>query len=142
MKINFFKLLTMQKQVFRVTNVKIFNLKQLFLIVLVLVLIYTPFKMYINKKDKILINSDDNNNNKLKIPIGKDGCKIIDINHKQYTVILDGVTYPQYLYLSQNKSINYDCLSKSTPVKKIFSWKKNTKVPNSPLGPVTSSDRD
>jgi hypothetical protein len=125
------------KQVFRVTNVKIFNLKRLFLIVLVLVLVYYPFTVYINKKDIKVINSDDNepddinisnnknnNNNEIKIPTGKDGCNIIDTNHKQYTVTLDGVTYPQYLYLSQNKSINYDCLSKSTPVKKIFSWNK------------------
>jgi len=45
-------------------------------------------------------------------------------DHKQYTVEIDGILYPQYLYLSQNRSINYDCLNNSTPMKKILGWNK------------------
>lgn len=84
-----------------------------------LVSVFYPFTIYINKANVKLINYSDR-----IIPTGLNGCKIIDKNHKQYTVTIDGIIYPQYLYLSQNKSINYDCLNKSTPVKKLFSWNK------------------
>ena len=51
-------------------------------------------------------------------------CKIYT-DHKQYTVQLDGAQYPQYLYLSQNLSLNYDCLNKSSiSPKKILAWNK------------------
>lgn len=60
--------------------------------------------------------------NKRTILTGINGCSVINYDYKQHTVLIDGVLYPQYLYLSQNKSINYDCLNNSVPLKKILAW--------------------
>ena len=51
-------------------------------------------------------------------------CDIIHKDYKQYYVELDGVTYPQYLYRSQNYSINFDCLNNTSPMKLILAWTK------------------
>ena len=51
-------------------------------------------------------------------------CDIINKSHKQYYHFFDGVKYPQYLYLSQDRKINYDCLNKSSPTKVILAWNK------------------
>ena len=51
-------------------------------------------------------------------------CNIIHKDYKQYYHKFDGVKYPQYLYLSQNRKINYDCLNKSSPMKTILAWNK------------------
>ncbi len=55
--------------------------------------------------------------------IGDKKCSLLT-DHQQYTVEIDGIKYPQYLYLSQNRSINYDCLNNSTPLRKILAWNK------------------
>jgi hypothetical protein len=86
-----------------------------------------------NQDNENIDSKNDRSNNKETILektqsskrlLGANGCKLIDDEYKQYTVDIDGVTYPQYLYLSQNKSINYDCLNNSTPLKKILAWNK------------------
>ena len=81
-----------------------------------------------NQDNENTQNSENKNDQKetqsSKKLLGVNGCKLIDDEYKQYTVSIDDVTYPQYLYLSQNKSINYDCLNNSTPLKKILAWNK------------------
>ena len=51
-------------------------------------------------------------------------CSVINHEHKQYTAVIDGVSYPQYLYLNQNKSINFECLNGQAPTKTILAWNK------------------
>ena len=51
-------------------------------------------------------------------------CDIIHKDYNQYYHDFDGVKYPQYLYLSQNYSINFDCLNNSSPMKQILVWTK------------------
>jgi hypothetical protein len=51
-------------------------------------------------------------------------CDIIHKDYKQYSHKFDGIAYPQYLYLSQNYSINFDCLNNSSPMKLILAWTK------------------
>jgi hypothetical protein len=41
---------------------------------------------------------------------------------KQYTVKIDGLTYPQYLPSYFNVSLNFNCLNKSRAMKKIMLW--------------------
>lgn len=126
------------KALFRVFNFK-FNLKKALVLVLVLILGYyvlvfsysrSALKFDIQSLTAKLDNeptsipSANQETNEAKEAIGVNGCSIINKNHNQYTVKIDGVQYPQYLYLSQNKSINYECLNKSSPLKKILAWNK------------------
>jgi hypothetical protein len=62
------------------------------------------------------INSD------MKIEAKK--CEIMRKNYKQYYHEFDGIKYPQYLHLSQNYSIDFDCLNNSSPMKRILAWNK------------------
>ena len=74
-----------------------------------------------------LINSLDlNSENRLKheLDATKLKCDIIHKDYQQYYHDFDGVKYPQYLYLSQNYSINFECLNKSSPMKTILAWNK------------------
>ena len=56
--------------------------------------------------------------------IKQEKCDIIHKDYKQYYYEFDGVKYPQYLYLSQNYSINFDCLNNTSPMKLILAWTK------------------
>ncbi len=71
------------------------------------------FQEYTFKWNNEFINKDD-----------QAECEIINKNHKQYSVEIDGVSYPQYLYLNQNKSINFECLNKNEDIKVILAWNK------------------
>jgi hypothetical protein len=63
-------------------------------------------------------------NNLIKTYSSAHKCDIINKEYKQYYHVFDGVKYPQYLYLSQDKRINYDCLNNSSPMKVILAWNK------------------
>ena len=63
--------------------------------------------------------------NSLKETFSKNhNCDIINKEYKQYYYTFDGVKYPQYLFLSQDKQINYACLNRSSPTKLILAWNK------------------
>ena len=53
---------------------------------------------------------------------GKPEGKMFDTNFQQYYHTYDGVRYPQYLYLSQNKTINYNWINHNMPIKLILAW--------------------
>lgn len=54
--------------------------------------------------------------------IEKIECEPIDKMYQQYKVDIDGVTYPKSIPLFLNKSINFECLNKSSNIKKILLW--------------------
>ena len=139
-----FRLVKMQqyfKAVFRIFSLQN-NIKKTLFVVVLLVLAYYGFVLAIarsNRKfslsilelNKIINAADVKLTNKIETSViepkeilGVNGCKIIDYKFKQHTVNIDGVQYPKYLFLSQNKSINYECLNKSSPLKKILAWNK------------------
>jgi len=101
-----------------------------FLAIISLSLIFLNFSKVNNKKHDIInVVKPITKINEIKPPIltqnepKEKKCNFFT-DHKQYTVEIDGIHYPQYLYLSQNLSINYDCLNNSTPLKKIMGWNK------------------
>lgn len=54
-------------------------------------------------------------------------CNPIYNSNKQYSVKINGVNYPKFVPLYQNKSINFDCLNslaKNKPPKRILLWNK------------------
>jgi hypothetical protein len=59
------------------------------------------------------------NNNISKIN-KKNDCEPLNKESKQYTVNINGETYPKVVYLHENKSINFDCLNKKKENKIIF----------------------
>jgi hypothetical protein len=78
----------------------------------------TPFNL-INNEIFTHPTTNNNNNNNTSTT-----CEIINKAYKQYYHVFDGIQYPQYLYLSQNYSINYKCLNNSSPMKRILAWNK------------------
>jgi hypothetical protein len=54
------------------------------------------------------------------IPIGNEKCN--PISGHLNTIELDGVRYPQYVPSYFNTSLNFDCLNKSSAIKKILFW--------------------
>lgn len=134
--------------IFRIFSLKFFNVKKLILLIVFLVIVYHLLTLtHLGKRERFQISdaldlfpsggetvdaaaaapTDQKSDtiSKVESPrLGVNGCQLIIKDYKQYTVKIDGVSYPQYLYLSQNKSINYDCLNNSTPLKKILAWNK------------------
>ena len=49
-------------------------------------------------------------------------CSIINESFKQYYAEIDGVRYPQYISLYRNKFFDYNCINKSSNLKKILYW--------------------
>ena len=82
----------------------------------------TSFKQYDNYSNISFGNQSLTNATSQQIKQEK--CDIIHKDYKQYYYEFDGVKYPQYLYLSQNYSINFDCLNNTSPIKLILAWTK------------------
>lgn len=61
-----------------------------------------------------LTKSKHKNNTKL--------CNPFNENYVQFTVNIDNQTYPKYLNLNENKSINFDCLNQDDDLKIILLW--------------------
>lgn len=51
-------------------------------------------------------------------------CIPINRSFKEFKVKIDGEFYPKYVRLSQNNSINFECLNKKQNIKKILLWNK------------------
>ena len=51
-------------------------------------------------------------------------CNPINDFYKQYTIQIDGHTYPKHLNLHTNKSINFKCLNQNKKLKLILLWNK------------------
>ena len=56
--------------------------------------------------------------------IDDEKCDIIKNNFTQYYYVFDGVKYPTHVPLYQNLSINFECLNRQSPLKKIFALNK------------------
>ena len=99
------------------------------LVVFYILLTFKHFNLSINLPKNIKINLIDTS---LNVDIAssqtnlntREKCDPIRKNYKQYSHVFDGVKYPQYLYLSQNYSIDFDCLNRSSPMKRILAWNK------------------
>lgn len=51
-------------------------------------------------------------------------CNPFIENQSQFSVVIDGQTYPRYLTLSRNKTINFKCLNSANKLKVILLWNK------------------
>ena len=74
-----------------------------------------------------------NNNqfaNLLRIKKSELPCEIINKTHKHYSVVINGLRYPQYLFLNQNYSINFDCINQRSSIKTILAWNRWYGEPN------------
>lgn len=52
----------------------------------------------------------------------KSNCSIFNRNYVHYSVVLNNQTYPKYLNLYKNKSVNFECLSQDNDMKVILFW--------------------
>jgi hypothetical protein len=83
-------------------------------------LILGNLNLYTNSNLTIESNSSKASDNHEQESTGK--CKPIYSKNKQYTVKLEGISYPQYVPIYFNKSINFKCLNQSSVTKKILLW--------------------
>ena len=120
------------------SKMKYFDLaKRLFalcviLVVSYIIVTYKHLRLPVNLSKNIQINilADSANKWMGNFPINSNTkieaktCDILRKNYKQYYHEFDGIKYPQYLHLSQNYSIDFDCLNNSSPMKRILAWNK------------------
>ena len=66
-----------------------------------------------------------------------DICDPIFSNYTQYSVTIDNVKYPRSVLLHANRSINFECLSKSKQIKRILFWNQPNWYDNDGLGSIT-----
>ena len=59
---------------------------------------------------------------KLKLIESLTECSPFNLSAKQFTVTIDGVTYPKIVPLRDNASINFDCINKAPKPKIILLW--------------------
>ena len=102
-------------------RIRLFNKKlNIFIPILFLNVLFTFYFIFNTKNiedasKKIIIN---------KLNSEEKYCKYFNEDYKQYYHDFDGVKYPQYLYLSQNYTINFDCLNNNRPMKTILAWNR------------------
>jgi len=108
------------------------------LVVLYIIIAYKHFNLSINLPKNIKIsflanslNIDLSNLVNVSLPNYvenlinvKEKCDPVRKNYKQYYHDFDGIKYPQYLRLSQNYSIDFECMNNTSPMKRILVWNK------------------
>ena len=57
-------------------------------------------------------------------------CEPFNKNASQFSIQINNKTYPQYIALYQNKSLNFECLNKNKDKKLILFWNKFFKDPS------------
>ena len=101
---------------------KILNLKFFYIFIIIFIIISIKTSKNIQYKiyfDAFLKDSSD----ELK-------CDIYLNTSTQFSVIIDGIKYPNRLPLYENKTINFKCLNTSKNIKTILMWNKFNGLPH------------
>ena len=67
-----------------------------------------------------------------KKELRNESCEPILTNFNQFSAIINGISYPRFVSLAHNESINHKCLNASAKIKTILFWNKHIGAPMMP----------
>ncbi len=95
----------------------------LILISIVIFVLYNVYTRPLEKENKTYYyDLNSIHKNEQQTLFIKPNCSPINLDYKQFKIQIDGITYPQSLNRFRNNTINFECLNKSSRIKRILYW--------------------